>query len=111
MTHHIVTDFVSQGVVMDDLLALYAAMLDDREPRLRRLRATYDDFVRAEADTLASARGEALERFWLAECAGAPTRVLLPTEGEREAGEPAKQPGDGDEREDRPAPPGQPSQA
>jgi hypothetical protein len=32
-------------------------------------------------------------------------------EGEREAGEPATQPGDGDEGEARPAPPGQPSQA
>ena len=85
-THHIVTDFVSQGVVMNDLLALYGAMLDDREPELRRLRATYDDFVRAEADMLASERGNVLDRFWRDECVGAPTGVLLPTEGEPEPG-------------------------
>jgi amino acid adenylation domain-containing protein len=86
VTHHIVTDFVSQGVVMNDLLALYRAMLDDREPELRKLRATYDDFVRSEADTLASERGNVLDRFWRDECAGAPTDVLLPAESEPEPG-------------------------
>lgn len=91
VTHHIVTDFVSQGVVMNDLLAFYQAILNDREPELPRLRANYDDFVRAEADTLASARGDILDRFWRAECAGAPTDVLLPTEGTPEFG--AREPG------------------
>ncbi|MBB5801932.1 amino acid adenylation domain-containing protein [Saccharothrix ecbatanensis] len=86
VTHHIITDFVSQGVVMDDLLALYEAVLDGREPEVRRLHATYDDFVRAEADMLASARGEVLDQFWRAELAQAPTDVLLPTEGEPESG-------------------------
>ncbi|MEU1163462.1 condensation domain-containing protein [Streptomyces sp. NPDC005921] len=86
VTHHIVTDFVSQGVVMNDLLALYGAMLEGREPELRKLRATYDDFVRSEADTLVSERGNLLDRFWRDECAGAPTDILLPAEGEPEHG-------------------------
>ncbi|MGW3133599.1 amino acid adenylation domain-containing protein [Streptomyces sp. NPDC001123] len=86
VTHHIVTDFVSQGVVMNDLLALYGAILEGREPELRKLRATYDDFVRSEADTLASERGNLLDRFWRDECAGAPTDILLPAEGEPEHG-------------------------
>lgn len=85
-THHIVTDFVSQGVVMNDLLALYGALADDREPELRRLRATYDDFVRAEAEMLTSEQGDILNLFWRNECAGVPTDILLPTEGEPEPG-------------------------
>ncbi|MCR6483373.1 amino acid adenylation domain-containing protein [Amycolatopsis sp. OK19-0408] len=77
VTHHIATDFVSQGVLLRDLLDRYTG--ED----LPDLKATYADFVDNERRVLSSDRVAVLERYWTGECAGAPTIFELPADRPR----------------------------
>jgi len=83
--HHAVVDFWSLARVLGELDALYAAELTGREAELEAPGASYADFVRWQAETLAGERGEGLRGYWR-ECLAGPLPALdLPTDRPRPA--------------------------
>lgn len=80
VTHHIATDFVSQGVLMRDLLDLYCAEVHGSSAALPDLGSDYDTFVTAESSMLDSDRRAGLERYWVNACKGVPGAFNLPTD-------------------------------
>ena len=62
--HHIVVDFWSLTVLLDELGALYAAEASGAAGVLPPVPAEYDDFVAAQADYLAGGDGERDLEFW-----------------------------------------------
>ncbi|HLE83323.1 MAG TPA: condensation domain-containing protein, partial [Thermoanaerobaculia bacterium] len=68
--HHIVTDFRSLGVLLDELRALYEAAEAGRTAELPPPGASYAEYVRWQEALLASPRGEELEAYWLRRLAG-----------------------------------------
>ncbi len=77
--HHVVADFASMGILVDQLGALY------RGERLAPLAATYQDFVRAEAELLASPEGERLAEHWRQALPPGLPALDLPTDRPRPA--------------------------
>jgi amino acid adenylation domain-containing protein/non-ribosomal peptide synthase protein (TIGR01720 family) len=83
--HHSVCDGWSQGVMWDELRALYAAFLEGRPSPLGEVPVQYADYVAWQRGHL---RGEVLERqveWWRERLAGAPTLLELPTDRPRPA--------------------------
>jgi amino acid adenylation domain-containing protein len=81
--HHIVADGWSLGVLVRELAAFYAAVLDGRPADLPALPVHYADFAVWQRDWLA---GEVLERqlaWWRRRLAGAPMVLELPTDRPR----------------------------
>ncbi|NJP96360.1 peptide synthetase [Nonomuraea sp. FMUSA5-5] len=68
VSHHIVSDAMSQWLVLRDLLWAYD---EGDAPGWPPLGRTFDDYVRGEAELLASPRRERLERYWRGVCEGA----------------------------------------
>ncbi|WP_411083993.1 condensation domain-containing protein [Streptomyces sp. cmx-18-6] len=77
LTHHIATDAISQWLLWRDLLAAYEAFAQGREWELPPTAVTYDHFVEAERDLLASSRGERQAEFWREQVAGSAPGELL----------------------------------
>jgi amino acid adenylation domain-containing protein len=76
--HHVVTDGWSTGVLMREILELYAAYADGREPSLPEPEVQYADYAAWQRNWLT---GEILDRqlaCWTAQLAGAPRRLALP---------------------------------
>ncbi len=73
--HHIVADGWSLGVLLRDLIRLYA-----RPDGLPPLRIQYADFAAWQRGWLAGDALRALVDFWRRELAGAPPRAELPTD-------------------------------
>ena len=81
--HYIVSDGWSQGVLIRELEALYAAFVDGRPSPLRELPVQYADYALWQRSWL---KGEALEKqvgYWKARLAGAPPALALPTDSKR----------------------------
>jgi amino acid adenylation domain-containing protein len=81
--HHIIGDYWSLVLLMEELRILYPAERDGTPPNLPPLKATYRDFVRWQADLLASPEGERLWSYWRKQLAGVPTVLDLPTDRPR----------------------------
>ncbi len=76
--HHIVSDGWSQGLLLQELTALYAAFAAGRPSPLPELPIQYADFAAWQRDWL---RGEVLEAqlaYWRRQLAGAPAVLELP---------------------------------
>ncbi|RKH92751.1 amino acid adenylation domain-containing protein, partial [Corallococcus praedator] len=83
--HHIVSDGWSAGVLVRELVALYAARLEQREAELPALPVQYADYAVWQRDWL---RGEALEEqvgWWRRQLDGAPAALELSTDNARPA--------------------------
>jgi amino acid adenylation domain-containing protein len=83
--HHIVSDGVSIGVFVRDLLALYTAFAAGKPSPLPELAVQYADFAAWQRAWL---QGEALEKqvsFWRQQLSGAPAVIELPTDRPRPA--------------------------
>ncbi|MGW0479912.1 condensation domain-containing protein [Nonomuraea sp. NPDC003214] len=65
--HHIVSDAMSQWMILRDLLWAY----EQDEPGWPVITRTFGDYVRHERELLASPRRERLERYWRGVCEGA----------------------------------------
>ena len=81
-THHLASDGWSQGVMMHDLAALYAAFAGGQAPPPGPA-ARYLDYATWQAERLA---GDALERdlaYWRAQLADAPAFLELPVDAAR----------------------------
>jgi amino acid adenylation domain-containing protein len=83
--HHIVGDFWSLGVLLDELRAVYSGLRSGAKPALPPLGATYADFVQWQASLLAGAEGHRLWTFWQAELAGSIPVLDLPCDKRRPA--------------------------
>ncbi|HXO21033.1 MAG TPA: condensation domain-containing protein, partial [Thermoanaerobaculia bacterium] len=68
--HHIVTDFWSLGVLIDELAILYPAYTAGESRELPRAPLHYTDYVRWQEEMLAGADGERLWGYWKERLAG-----------------------------------------
>ncbi|MBZ4377474.1 non-ribosomal peptide synthetase, partial [Corallococcus sp. AS-1-6] len=81
--HHIVSDGWSMGVLVRELISLYAAFHDGKQPSLTPLPVQYADFAVWQRNWL---QGEALEaqlHYWKQQLSGAPAALELPTDRPR----------------------------
>ncbi len=94
VAHHIIVDFWSLAVLMQELGALYHAEINGATPVLAPRAANYTDYVGWQSELLQGEAGERLENFWRQELAGAaplldlhPDRPRPPTQTYRGASE------------------------
>jgi amino acid adenylation domain-containing protein len=83
--HHIVSDGWSQGVLKNELGALYEAGITGRSSPLQELSIQYADFAQWQRGWL---QGEELDRqvdYWRKHLTGAPPSLELPVDGARPA--------------------------
>jgi len=83
--HHIVSDGWSMGVLVRELVALYAASRAGREHGLERLAVQYADFAVWQREWLSGAVLEGQLSYWRKQLAGAPPLLELPTDYPRPA--------------------------
>jgi amino acid adenylation domain-containing protein len=81
--HHIIGDFWSLIVVVEEMLTLYQAECDGRPVELAPLAKQYSDFVAWQSELLAGPQGAGLWNYWERQLAGAPTVLDLPTDRPR----------------------------
>jgi amino acid adenylation domain-containing protein len=81
--HHIVTDFWSLGVLLDELATLYLALRAGRPPLLPPAPAPYSAFARWQERELAGPAGAALWDYWRERLAGELPVVDLPADRPR----------------------------
>ncbi|NOJ91095.1 amino acid adenylation domain-containing protein, partial [Myxococcus xanthus] len=85
VTHHIVSDGWSMGVLVRDVTALYEAFLQGRPSLLPKLPVQYPDYAVWQREWL---KGEVLESqlaYWKRQLKGAPQSLELPTDKPRPA--------------------------
>ncbi len=80
---HIVTDFWSMTVLAREILVSYEANKSGQEISLPEISARYSDYVRWQADMLASPQGEKLREYWQGELSGKLHALNLPTDRPR----------------------------
>ena len=68
--HHIVVDFWSLAVILNELGVLYAAEKAGKQAALPLLDVQYTDFVRWQSEMLASPGGERLWNYWKTQLGG-----------------------------------------
>ena len=78
--HHIITDFWSLAVLVEELSTLYPAECAGRTVTLPPLRRQYADYARWQQNLLAGSRGEQLRTFWSQYLAGELPVLNLPTD-------------------------------
>jgi natural product biosynthesis luciferase-like monooxygenase protein len=81
--HHIVSDFWSLAVLLDELGDLYPAERRGTKQVLEPLPFNYIDFVRWQSEMLASREGERLWSYWKNQLAGDLPVLNLPTDRPR----------------------------
>ncbi len=83
VAHHIATDFWSQGVMLQELDALYPAARAGEEGSALPPAAPYIDFVRWQREMLAGEAGERLRAYWRERLAGELPVLDLPIDRPR----------------------------
>ena len=83
--HHIVTDAWSNRVLLNELLELYSAASEGRDPVLPTLTIGYADYAAWQHDWLASEDFRQQLDYWKEKLAGAPDVVDLPRDKPRPA--------------------------
>ncbi len=81
--HHIVGDFWSLIMLMEEMQRLYPAECAGTPLTLPPLTSHYGDFVRWQTDMLAGPEGQRLSSYWENQLAGAPPVLELPTDRPR----------------------------
>jgi hypothetical protein len=90
VTHHVVSDAWSMGVLVREVAALYAAYVEGEESPLAEPPVQYADFAAWEQDWL---RGPAVAEqlaYWRHQLAGSPPPLELPTDRPRPAARSAR---------------------
>ncbi|HEX3475167.1 MAG TPA: amino acid adenylation domain-containing protein, partial [Kofleriaceae bacterium] len=85
VTHHIVCDNWSMGILVGELAAAYEALAAGRAPALPALAVQYPDFAIWQRRWLAGAELERLVGHWRQQLAGAPVVLDLPADRPRPA--------------------------
>ena len=83
--HHIVSDGWSIGVLVRELMELYAAARQGRPDPLPALPLQYADYAAWQHGQLQGARLQAQQDYWRRQLAGAPALLELPTDRPRPA--------------------------
>ena len=83
VVHHIVVDFWSLAVILNELGVLYAAEKSGRPVALPPLELQYIDFIRWQSELLASPEGDRLWTYWKKQLAGRLPVLDLPTDRPR----------------------------
>ncbi len=83
VVHHIVIDFWSLALLLTELGTLYPAERAGARALLPALDSQYTDYVRWQAEMLASAEGERLWVYWQKQLAGQLPLLELPTDRPR----------------------------
>ncbi|HEX8087809.1 MAG TPA: amino acid adenylation domain-containing protein, partial [Blastocatellia bacterium] len=83
VVHHIVADFWSLAVLIDEMGVLYEAEKNGRAVTLAPLDFRYADYVRWQEEMLAGAEGERLWAYWQEQLAGELPALALPTDRPR----------------------------
>jgi hypothetical protein len=83
VVHHIVIDFWSLAILLNELGVFYPAESLGVKAHLPPLALQYTDYVRWQAEMLASPQGERLWAYWKKQLAGAPPILDLPTDRPR----------------------------
>ena len=81
--HHIVVDFISFVIILDELRTLYAAEKAGVEALLPELAVQYLDYASWQAEMLEGPQGEKLWDYWRKQLAGDLTVLNLPTDRPR----------------------------
>ena len=81
--HHIVIDFWSLMVLVEELGALYRARLTGTRAELPSVPGAYADYLHGQAKLLASEEGERLWRYWRERLAGELPVLNLPLDRQR----------------------------
>ena len=81
--HHIVGDFWSLAVLLDELRDLYPAERRGTRQALEPLTLNYTDFARWQSEMLASQEGERLWSYWKSQLAGNLPALNFPTDRPR----------------------------
>ncbi|MEE4186788.1 MAG: condensation domain-containing protein, partial [Gammaproteobacteria bacterium] len=85
IVHHIISDGVSLGRLLQELADLYRQALDGNLSTAAATTPQYADFAAWQRATLRAAELERLQRYWRDQLAGAPLRLDLPTDYPRPA--------------------------
>ena len=85
VVHHIVIDFWSLAILLDELGVLYLAEKAGAQVILPPLKLRYTDYVRWQAEMLASPEGERLWAYWRDQLAGQLPVLQLRTDRPRPA--------------------------
>jgi len=83
VVHHIVIDFWSLAVILNEIGVLYPAEKAGVKASLPHLDSQYSDYVRWQAEMLASPEGERLWAYWKKQLAGQLPVLDLPTDRPR----------------------------
>jgi len=81
--HHIITDGLSQQVMIADLAQLYHAISKDMPQPLCELKMQYRDFAEWQREWLSGTEWERQSNYWKAQLTGAPPVLSLPTDHPR----------------------------
>ncbi|HYP26891.1 MAG TPA: MupA/Atu3671 family FMN-dependent luciferase-like monooxygenase [Blastocatellia bacterium] len=81
--HHIVVDFLSFAIILDELRALYAAERAAVDAGLPELATQYLDYADWQVEMLEGPRGEGLWDYWRKQLAGDLPALNLPTDRPR----------------------------
>jgi amino acid adenylation domain-containing protein len=79
-THHIVVDFWSLIVILDEVGRIYPRVVAGDDPGLPAASGNYAEFVRRQDALLANEWGGVLQRYWAGQLDGLPSVVELPTD-------------------------------
>ncbi len=85
VVHHIVIDFWSLAILLNEVGALYPAEVAGVRAALPPFSLQYTDYVRWQAEMLAGAEGERLWTYWQRKLAGQLPELDLPTDRPRQA--------------------------
>lgn len=78
--HHIIVDFLSLEIILDDLRAIYAAEATGHEASLPPADVSYLDYVDWQSRMLSDKRGDDLLQYWKRQLSGCSLSLDLPTD-------------------------------
>jgi natural product biosynthesis luciferase-like monooxygenase protein len=78
--HHIIVDFLSLEIILDELRTIYTAEAAGREAWLPPIDVSYLDYVDWQSRMLADKRGEDLLQYWKRQLSGCSLLLELPTD-------------------------------
>lgn len=85
MTHHLVTDAVSRGILFEEIGAMYAGFANGAGASLPPVRVQFGDYATWERSAPVVQRLAAQEQFWTKQLDGAPDSLDLPLDHARGA--------------------------
>ena len=88
--HHLVSDLWSLGLIMNELMAIYAALSEGRSPSPEEPAYGYHDFVAWQQKHLDSPSGAKMLDYWKRQLEGFPTFLNLPPDHPREPFRPVR---------------------